>query len=172
MNIIKKRASVISRVVIVLISIILQIITMFLLVRLMHDYASWAYLLVEIVSVAVVFIMVNDASPFNSFWIVIILVLPVFGYCLYFMWGRKHKNSKFYRQYKKISEKGREYKRQDPAILTELTEMHPNKAQVSRYLINEGFPLYKHTAVKYFEVGEKKFDALFEDLEKAEKYIP
>lgn len=171
MNIIKKRASVISRVVIVLISIILQIITMFLLVRLMHDYASWAYLLVEIVSVAVVFIMVNDASPFNSFWIVIILVLPVFGYCLYFMWGRKHKNSKFYRQYKKISEKGREYKRQDPAILTELTEMHPNKAQVGRYLINEGFPLYKHTAVKYFEVGEKKFDALFEDLEKAEKFI-
>ena len=75
MNIIKKRASVISRVVIVLISIILQIITMFLLVRLMHDYASWAYLLVEIVSVAVVFIMVNDASPFNSFWIVIILCL-------------------------------------------------------------------------------------------------
>ena len=48
---------------------------------------------------------------------------------------------------------------------------HPNKAQVSRYLINEGFPLYKHTAVKYFEVGEKKFDALFEDLEKAEKFI-
>ena len=67
MNIIKKRASVISRAVIVLISIILQIVTMFLLVRLMHDYASWAYLLVEIVSVAVVFIMVNDASPFNSF---------------------------------------------------------------------------------------------------------
>ena len=163
-NILKKRSSVLVRAAIVLVSVILQILTMFLLVRLLQEYASWAYLLIEIASIAVVFVLVDDSPSFNSFWIVIILALPVFGYCLYFMWGRKRTNSAFYKKYKKISGKGRTYKQQDPAILAELSEVHPNKAQVSRYLVHEGFSLYKNTAVRYFEVGEKKFDALFEDL--------
>ena len=170
-NILKKRTSVLVRTAIVMVSVILQVLTMFLLVRLLQEYASWAYLLIEIASIAVVFVLVDNSSSFNSFWIVIILALPVFGYCLYFMWGRKHTNSAFYKKYKKISEKGREYKPQDPAILAELAEMHPNKAQVSRYLVQEGFSVYKNTSVRYFDVGEKKFDALFEDLEKAEKFI-
>ena len=170
-NIIRKRQSVIIRAAIVLISIILQIITMMLLVGLLQEYASWAYLLLEIVSIALVFALVNDSSSFNSFWIVIILAFPVFGYCLYFMWGRKHKNRAFYKKFKSISEKGRTFKQQDPETLAELTELHPNKVQVNRCLIYDGFPLYKNTSVRYFEVGEKHFDALFEDLEKAEKFI-
>ena len=170
-NIIRKRQSVIIRAAIVLISIILQIITMMLLVGLLQEYASWAYLLLEIVSIALVFALVNDSSSFNSFWIVIILAFPVFGYCLYFMWGRKHKNRAFYKKFKSISEKGRIFKQQDPETLAELTELHPNKVQVNRCLIYDGFPLYKNTSVRYFEVGEKHFDALFEDLEKAEKFI-
>ena len=170
-NISRKRQSVIIRAAIVLISIILQIITMMLLVGLLQEYASWAYLLLEIVSIALVFALVNDSSSFNSFWIVIILAFPVFGYCLYFMWGRKHKNRAFYKKFKSISEKGRIFKQQDPETLAELTELHPNKVQVNRCLIYDGFPLYKNTSVRYFEVGEKHFDALFEDLEKAEKFI-
>ena len=67
-NIIRKRQSVIIRAAIVLISIILQIITMMLLVGLLQEYASWAYLLLEIVSIALVFVLVNDSSSFNSFF--------------------------------------------------------------------------------------------------------
>lgn len=167
----KVKTSVLIRAGIVLISVILQIMTIFVLSGILEEYASWAYLLIEVISIAVVFVLVNDSSSFNSFWIVIILVMPVFGYCLYFMWGRKHKNWAFYKKYKQISDKGRSYKRQDPEILSELTEMHPNKVQVSRYLVNEGFPLYKNTSVRYYEVGEKHFEALFEDLEKAKKFI-
>ena len=167
----KVKTSVLIRAGIVLISVILQIMTIFVLSGILEEYASWAYLLIEVISIAVVFVLVNDSSSFNSFWIVIILVMPVFGYCLYFMWGRKHKNWAFYKKYKQISDKGRNYKRQDPEILSELTEMHPNKVQVSRYLVNEGFPLYKNTSVRYYEVGEKHFEALFEDLEKAKKFI-
>ena len=167
----KVKTSVLIRAGIVLISVILQIMTIFVLSGILEEYASWVYLLIEVVSIAVVFVLVNDSSSFNSFWIVIILVMPVFGYCLYFMWGRKHKNWAFYKKYKQISDKGRSYKRQDPEILSELTEMHPNKVQVSRYLVNEGFPLYKNTSVRYYEVGEKHFEALFEDLEKAKKFI-
>ena len=72
-NILKKRTSVLVRAAIVLISVILQVLTMFLLVRLLQEYASWVYLLIEIASIAVVFVLVDNSSSFNSFWIVIIL---------------------------------------------------------------------------------------------------
>lgn len=168
---VKDKSSILIRAAIVLISIILQILTMLLLIAILHDYASWAYLLLEIISIAVVFVLVNDSSSFNSFWIVIITALPVFGYCLYFMWGRQHKNRKFKQKYQRILKKGRSFKVQDPETLEELKQLHPNKVQVSRYLISDGFPLYKNTKVTYYDVGEKHFDALFEELEKAQKFI-
>lgn len=41
-----------------------------------------------------------------------------------------------------------------------------------RYLNKTGcFPLYDRTQVTYFPLGEKKFEAMLEELEKAEKYI-
>ena len=104
---IKNKSSILIRAVIVLVSIALQILTMLLLIGILKDYASWAYLFLEMISIAVVFVLVNDSSSFNSFWIVIITAMPVFGYCLYFMWGRKHKNWAFYQKYRRISKKGR-----------------------------------------------------------------
>ena len=80
---IKNKSSILIRAVIVLVSIALQILTMLLLIGILKDYASWAYLFLEMISIAVVFVLVNDSSSFNSFWIVIITAMPVFGYCLY-----------------------------------------------------------------------------------------
>ena len=41
-----------------------------------------------------------------------------------------------------------------------------------RYLNRSGcFPLYDHSAVTYFPLGEYKFEAMLEELEKAEKFI-
>ena len=41
-----------------------------------------------------------------------------------------------------------------------------------RYLNKSGcFPVYSNTTVNYFSSGEEKFDALIEELQKAEKFI-
>ena len=43
---------------------------------------------------------------------------------------------------------------------------------LSKYLCKTGcFPVYDRTHVKYFPLGELKFDAMLKELEKAEKYI-
>ena len=38
-------------------------------------------------------------------------------------------------------------------------------------MIKEGFMLYDKTKVTYFDVGEKKFEALYRDMENAKKFI-
>jgi cardiolipin synthase len=43
---------------------------------------------------------------------------------------------------------------------------------ISKYLNNSGcFPIYCNSKVTYFDLGEKKFEAMLEQLEKAEKFI-
>ena len=62
-NIVKSKSSILIRAGIVLISILFQILTMILLIGILQEHASWAYLLLEIVSIAVVFVLVNEAPP-------------------------------------------------------------------------------------------------------------
>ena len=45
------------------------------------------------------------------------------------------------------------------------------KGKISNYLMNEGYPAYKNTEMEYIELGEKTFQRLISDLEKAEKFI-
>ena len=45
------------------------------------------YFAVEILSVIVAFALVNHDAYNRIFWIVILLVLPGFGFILYFFWG-------------------------------------------------------------------------------------
>ena len=87
------------------------------------------------------------------------------------MWGRKRTNSKIHKRIRAVQEKSRQFKIQDQEIINGFSEKHPNKAQISKRLIKEGFMLYDKTKVTYFDVGEKKFEALYRDMENAKKFI-
>ena len=93
-NIIKSKYYGIIRGVTVGIAFLLQIITMVLLAVYLFRGFFIIYLLMELLSVLTVFALVNNAESYKMSWIIIILVLPVAGLFLYFMWGRKRRNSK------------------------------------------------------------------------------
>ena len=171
MNLLRKRHAGITRAATVGIAVLLQLAATFLVALLLQEYASWFYLVFQIFSIFLVFMLVNDGQSYKFFWVIIVLLLPVFGFFLYFMWGRKRTNSREYRRFREVTQKGQKNKHQDKDIIQEFREMHPNKAQISQLLINYGFPLYKNTAVIYYDVGEKKFAALFDDLRAAQKFI-
>lgn len=171
MKLLRRRYQGILRAATVGISVILQVIFLVLMAEVFKEYSSWVYILLEIFSICLVFFLVNNGESYQLFWIIIVLVLPVFGFLLYFMWGRKHTNSKLHKRIRAVQEKSRQFKKQDVHIIEEFKEKHPNKAQVSTRLIKEGFMLYNHTKVTYFDVGEKKFESLYEDMENAKKFI-
>lgn len=171
MALLRRRYAGISRIIIVIIGVLLQALTMYTLVRVLREYSSWVYILLEIFSIFLVFVLVNESESYKFFWVIIVLILPVFGFVLYFMWGRKRTNSKSNRRIRQIVEKGKAYKVQDPQILDEFKRLHPNKIQICRQLVNYGFPVYRNTEVLYYESGEKQFEAMFKDLEAAKSFI-
>ena len=171
MKIFRKRYQGFLRIATVGVGVILQALFLFLASSLLQQYFSWFYILVEVIAICAAFSLVYNEESYKESWIIIILVLPVFGFFLYFMWGRNRRNSRQYKRTREVWEKSREFLYQDPEVIEKFHDRHPNKSQISRRLINDGYMLYDHTKVTYYEVGEKKLDALCEDLEKAEKFI-
>ena len=171
MKIFRKRYQGILRIATVGVGVILQALFLFLASSLLQQYFSWFYILVEVIAICAAFSLVYNEESYKESWIIIILVLPVFGFFLYFMWGRNRRNSRQYKRTREVWERSREFLYQDPEVIEKFHDRHPNKSQISRRLINDGYMLYDHTKVTYYEVGEKKLDALCEDLEKAEKFI-
>ena len=153
------------------IAFFLQIgIIIFLAVYLMR-YSIYAYFVLELVSVITVFTLVNNAESYKLSWIIIILVLPVAGLFLYFMWGRKRVNSRYFRRLRELDNQMMQSLKQDESVVHDLERQHPNKMQISRYLRKEGFPIYNNTKATYYKVGEDVLSAMLEDIKNAKKFV-
>ena len=62
--------------------------------------------------------------------------------------------------------------KQPENVIREIEHDGSGTDDISKYLNKTGcFPVYDKTQVTYFPLGEKKFEAMLEELEKAEKYI-
>ncbi len=129
------------------------------------------YLFLELISVITVFALVNNSESYKSSWVLIILLLPVTGLFLYFMWGRKRKNSKDYRIFREMEEDTQQYMTQKKEVELDISRLHPNKVQISRYLSKKGFPIYNNTQVTYYPIGEEMITAMLADMKNARKFI-
>ena len=171
MGIIRSKYYGVLRAVTVGIAFFLQIAIMIFLAVYLMKYSIIAYLLLELVSVITVFALVNNAESYKMSWIIIILVIPVAGLFLYFMWGRKRVNSKYFVRLRESDAKMMESLKQDDSVVQELEKQHPNKVQISRYLRKEGFPIYNNTKATYYKVGEDVLTAMLEDIKHAKRFI-
>lgn len=171
MGIVRSKYYGILRAVTVGMAFFLQIGIMIFLAMYLMRYSIIVYFILEIVSVITVFALVNNAESYKMSWIVIILVLPVAGLFLYFMWGRKRINSRYFRRLREYDTQTMQSFNQDETIAQDLEKQHPNKVQISRYLRKVGFPVYSNTKVQYYGLGEEVLAAMLADIKKAEKFI-
>lgn len=105
-------------------------------------------------------------------WIVLILVLPVFGLFIYTLWGGQRTFPHLKKKYRRCEERYMKYLEQDPAIKRILAYENSSCSRQAAFLQNEsGYPVYKDSAVEYFSPGEKFLPKLLEELKKAKKYI-
>ncbi len=100
-------------------------------------------------------------------WIIILIMFPLVGTLLYIVIGSNKKRSKVLKSIIKSENESKKYFVQDEKIKEELKDN--SKA---RYLCDFcGFPATKNNDVVYYKIGEDGFEAMLEELKKAEKFI-
>ncbi len=130
--------------------------------------------LLNIISLLVVLHIIKNKSKnaYKIVWIVLILLFPVFGGMFYLMIKVQSSTRKFSKVFDGIQNKTeKSFYLPGDACKKAVSESQKYSNQI-KYLQNHAhFPVYANTDTKFYSVGEAFFEALLEELKKAEKYI-
>lgn len=139
----------------------------------LQNLIVYFYLILEISSVLVIINVVNDnrGSSYKVAWICVISLLPITGHIMFWLWGKETTNVKIERDVLSKIAHGTQFLDFHNEIVDEFEKKYPTKTRMVRYLESHGFPLYKNNEITYYPMGEDIFDAIFKDIEKAEKFV-
>ncbi len=105
-------------------------------------------------------------------WLVVIMLLPVFGSLLYLFTCADIGHKAMDRRLKKTYEAAKPLLEGDNAAFAQLMQADPGAAAMTRYVSSiAGAPVCKNTRVSYFPLGEDMLRQMLLELEKAEKSI-
>ena len=115
----------------------------------------------------------NENPSFKIAWIILILIIPIWGSLIYLIYGMHHipkKKRDMIASFKKtILEL---HKDDNNNLIEKLRNDDPYIAMQSDYILkNTGVPLSEHTETEFFDCGEKFFESMLKELKKAKKYI-
>ena len=117
----------------------------------------------------VVYIINKDSNPsYKLAWILPIMLFPIFGVTIYFLYANKKPARYLRKRFQKAGELVTQNLRQDEAVLGAMPSRDATRA---KYLIDMGYPVCGSTEAKYFRSGEEMFPAMLAELEKAEHFI-
>lgn len=161
------------RAVIVALLILLQFVLIVGLTLWLAGYTIYIYLIIEIASIIIIIGLMNDnRSPsFKLSWICVVLVLPLTGHIMYSLWGKTTSRKRIEKNVLYKMRHGAEFYEYDETVVNAFAQKHPTKARLVRSMEAATFPLFRNNQVTYYPMGEDTFEAIFQDMEKAERFI-
>lgn len=123
--------------------------------------------------IVVIYILNRRGEPaFQLTWIVIVMILPIFGVLLYLFVKTQIGTRLLNRRIKELEKRTRDYSRQDERVYQQLKEENRGVANLGSYILKRaGFPVYNNTTVEYFPIGEEMLEEMLKELEKAKNFI-
>lgn len=135
-------------------------------------YVPYFYLAAWATEIAcVIKVIASDDNPdYKIPWLLFILIVPIAGFMLYFMFYSRTLQKKFIRRLADL--KRHSYKKDDAKLFEELREENPVAAAQAKMLCDIAEThLFTDTKQEYFPLGEDMYRRMLLDLEAAEKFI-
>lgn len=119
----------------------------------------------------VIKIIASDDNPdYKVPWLLFLLIVPIAGFMLYFMFYSRTLQKKFIKRLADL--KRHSYKKDDSKSFKELKEENPVAAAQAKMLCDIAEThLFTNTKQEYFPLGEDMHRRMLVDLEAAEKFI-
>lgn len=157
----------------ILFLILLQIVVIFVLAYFLQNNAVFAYIAIEVLSVMILVPLLSDSrnASYKLYWMSVITTLPIVGHIMYQLWGKDKVNKREHSAIQKIVDRANVHQVCNKELLMDLLRQDPEKWKIANYLDRQGYPLYDHTKLEYFPLGELAFYDMDQELQKAQKYI-
>ena len=154
-----------SRTGIILLLLLFQIGLIIEAIRDLEEYITFIYgALLILEAVVLIYIINTKGNPaFKMTWILCVMVFPFIG-VLFYVFVKMQLGTRFLQnRLSTLRIETEPYMGQDQEIVRDLWASRSANAQLSYYLSRQlGFPTYRNTEVKYFPLGEYKFDAMLD----------
>lgn len=135
-------------------------------------YVPYFYIAAWITEIAcIIRIIASDDNPdYKVPWLLFVMILPIAGFMLYFLFYSRTLKRKYIKRLKEL--KNSTYHKDDTTLLAKLDKENPQARSQAQMLCNIAEShLFTNTKQTYFPLGEDMHKRLLEDLEKAEKFI-
>lgn len=138
----------------------------------LREYTVYLYTVIQVLSILILIFLINDnrSSSYKISWICIMAALPVTGHIMFMLWGNR-RGSKLDRKILAKLKRGAGFYKFNPEITERFAQQHPEKSRMTRYLEYNSFPLFKNNRISYYPMGEDAFEAIFSEIDKAERFI-
>ena len=134
---------------------------------------GWLPHLLTVLSMVIVIWLVRkyDNPTYKITWIIVILLLPLFGGLFYLLWGNTPFNrARTQHKYEPQPPDFSDYMRKP--VTEQLAGQFPRHACCARYIASlDGMPVWTNTEAHYFRLGEEMFASMCEELRRAHKFI-
>ena len=150
----------------------LEVYAVISIVTVLCYYVPYFYVAAWITEIfCVIRIIASDDNPdYKIPWLLFVLIIPIAGFMLYFMFYSRKLQRKFIRRMDEL--KGNSYHKDDRVLLGQLNVENPVAAAQARMLVNiADTHIFTNTKQEYFPLGEDMHRRMLDDLDKAEKFI-
>lgn len=163
-----------GRMTLVGLAILLQVAWLFTVLWQFSYQFTYVNLFIRGIAIILVLVIINRwNNPANKLsWTFLILLSPILGTLLYFLFGRENLTRYMRRHMEKFNREIAEGLTHDEAAEQLLQETDVSVHRQSKYISDFGhFPVYRNTATKYYKCGEDMFPDMLEALRSAEHFI-
>ncbi len=121
--------------------------------------------------VCVIRIVASDNNPdYKVPWLLFVLVLPIAGFMLYFLFYSRKLQKKFIRRLDEL--KKYKYSKEQENVLSEIERENPHAAAQAKMLCSiSDASVFKNTQTVYYSLGENMWQDMLSDLERSERFI-
>ncbi len=151
---------------------VLEILAIIGMVVALCYFVPYFYLAVLVTHICcVVGIIATDDNPdYKIPWLLFVMILPIAGFMLYFLFYKRNLNKKFRRRLERLF--ARRYEKGDQETFTRLKAEDAAATTQAQMLCNiADARLFSGTKQEYFPLGEKMWVRLLDDLRAAKKFI-
>ena len=173
----EKKAAVkngVVRMILVVLSILIEVVVIFLLLQFAGSKAGWIYVVLHILSIILVLMIYGShkTASIRMTWIMLIMLVPVVGTVLFFLIGLNGHTLKMRRRYMELDKILLPLLPANEDVDDHVRHFSRRVSGVVRYIKNNaGYPVYEKTRITYYDDAVKGFEAQKRELAKAKKFI-